>query len=123
MRQVRPDNSSDLELVKMLERIEQHLAAIRTSYQRANDEWLTVPEVAQTLKVSKETVLRLIASRQLKAAEIETDMGAGKRHLHRIHRDWVRQFMFGTVEDARPEVEPPLRSPPRRTKGKIDFIG
>ena len=50
-----------------------------------NDEWLSVEEVAQTLKMDEETVRRWIRNRQLKAYRFGRDL--------RIRRDDFDKFV------------------------------
>jgi excisionase family DNA binding protein len=81
----------------LLRKIEEHLAAMRSSYRTAHAEWLTVDQVAEYMGTSRDTVERLIASGQLKASEFSTSKGCGRRHRHLVHRDWVEEFLLGNI--------------------------
>jgi len=80
------DNSHEHtgDLTRVLTHIEEHLAALRAERARSLEDWLTVEEVAKALKLSRDTVERLIGSGQLKAAAIDTPRGRGRRSRHRI---------------------------------------
>ena len=104
-----------------LQRIEEHLAAIREGLQQTTREWLTIAEAAERLRVSKDTVERLVAAGKLKAAEIATPKGRGMRQRLRIRREWVDNFLLSHVRLTSPPIEQRRRRPKRDTD--VDFIG
>ena len=67
------------------------------------------------------TIQRLITYGKMKAAEIETPMGKGYKKRYRIHRDWIKEFMFSKITKAAPQPQNPLR-PNRKFRPKVDFI-
>ena len=101
-----------------LQLIEQHLAAIWQGLQRDGREWLTVEEVAEELQVSRDTVKRLMKSGSLKSAQIKTTNGRGMRHLCRVRREWVDEYLLSQVKPA-----PTNRRRRRWPKPEVDFIG
>ena len=120
------DNGDNLknatELRDVLEQIEEHLAALRTGRTSPQQEWLTVTEVADELKGSRDTIERLIGSGQMKAASIETPKGRGKRSRYRVRRDWMEDFM---LSKAKAVPITPRQNHRRRPRLKLpyDFIG
>ena len=109
------------DVVELLVRIEQHLAAIREHSERASCQWLTVDEVAAELQVSRDTVERLVAAGRLKASQIETPKGRGRRHRYRIHREWIDNFFHRNIKPSPPAERPQRRK--RIGQDTIDFIG
>lgn len=110
---------SDMEFVRTLRRIEEHLANMRKQQQTTSRVWLTVGDVANELQVSRDTIERLIASGMLRVATIRTPNARGLRCRYRIRREWVEAFL---LKNMRPE----LGEEPRRSSGKRpdrDFIG
>ncbi|NLX15226.1 MAG: helix-turn-helix domain-containing protein [Phycisphaerales bacterium] len=120
------DNGDNLnkptELRDVLEQIEEHLAALRAGRTSPQQEWLTVTEVADELKVSRDTIERLIGSGQMKAASIETPKGRGKRSRYRVRRDWMEDFMLSKANSAPTTPRQNHRRRPR-LKSPYDFIG
>ena len=114
--------NSTLDLAQLLERIEEHLAALRAGNGKSPQEWLTVKEVAEELKVSRDTIERIIASGKLQATAIETPKGRGKRGRYRVRRDWMEDFMMRQVRRRAPTSNGRSRRC-RRAKPDIDFIG
>ena len=115
-----PEQTGDL--TRVLTQIEEHLAALRAEHARSPEDWLTVEEVAKALKLSRDTVERLIGSGQLKAAAIDTPRGRGRRSRHRIRRDWMDEFMQQRTA-AKTSPVPPATRHKRRFKTDHDFIG
>ena len=110
------------EVVRLLEQIEEHLAAMRTERMRPPEVWLTVEEVAQELKLSRDTVERLIGSADLRAASIETPRGQGQKSRYRVRREWLDEFMQSKTQ---PETRRSIGASPRkrRIRADPDFIG
>ena len=110
------------QLIDKLAQIERHLHCLRQQGRQSPKEWLTVAQTAKVLQISTDTVQRLIYSRKLKAAVVDTDRIQGNRHRYRIHRDWIREFMAGTIntQTLTPLAQKPTRS--HRRKGCIDYI-
>lgn len=94
--------SFDEEIAATLQRIEEHLAAIRESQNASFRQWLTMEDVAEELQVSKDTVERLVCAGHLKATILTTSRGKGWRRRYRIHRDWVAEFLLASVKQALP---------------------
>ena len=111
----------DREVAQTLQRIEQHLAAMREAQRTSTREWLTVQDVADELRVSRDTIERLVASGQLKAAELRTLAGLGRRRRYRIRREWVEEFLVGSIPPQPPETGPSERR--RNHRPQHDFIG
>jgi excisionase family DNA binding protein len=109
-------------LARVLEQIEAHLAALRNDQANSPQEWLKVDEAAEYLKVSRDTIERLIASGQMRAAAIDTPNGCGRRSRYRIRRDWLDDYMVNKAGKARGAVEMAL-SRRRRLKLSHDFFG
>ncbi|HSA29792.1 MAG TPA: excisionase family DNA-binding protein [Phycisphaerae bacterium] len=116
------DRASASSLVRVLEQIEEHLAALRTNRPAWHNEWLTVEEAARQMKLSRDTIERLIGSGQLKAAAIDTPRGKGRRRRFRIQREWVDEFMRARVGSSVPIVHS-LSRRRRRARTDHDFIG
>lgn len=116
----RTSTPSNAELLQVLQQIEAHLAALRTGTTAARPDWLTIDEVASELKLSRDSVERLIAAGRLKAAEVTGAAGRGRRRRFRIHRDWVEQFLTASICD-RPKAFANRRSRKPST-ATIDFI-
>ena len=114
------NNATDVR--ELLEQIEEHLAALRAGRTSPEKEWLTITEVADELKVSRDTIERLIGSGQMKAASIETPKGRGKRSRYRVRRDWMEDFMLSKTKS---EQRTPRQNHCRRPRLKLpyDFIG
>jgi excisionase family DNA binding protein len=108
------------EVLRVLQQIEEHLAALRNGAHAAASQWLTIDEVAEELQLSQDTLERLIAPGQLKAAELTTHAGRGFRRRYRIHRDWLDAYLLGTVRSKAQK----RRSRRRVTNDRpgIDFI-
>lgn len=116
--ETRTDDSANVAI--LLERIDQLLHALQNSSAQPISEWLTVAEVAAELRVSRDTVERLIATRKIRFTEIVTGEGVGLRHRYRIRREWVANFLLKTAVD--PQTNPaPTRI--KRRNNSVDFIG
>jgi excisionase family DNA binding protein len=118
------DKTTDIpagnEVLRVLQRIEEHLAALRNGAHPAANRWLTIDEAAEELQLSQDTLERLIASGQLKAAELTTHAGRGFRRRYRVRRDWLDAYLLGTVRSKAQT----RRGRRRATKNqpRIDFI-
>ncbi len=115
-----PTTPTNEDLLHVLQQIEAHLAALRMGTTSARADWLTVDEVARELKLSRDSVERLIACGRLQAAEVTGIGGRGRRRRFRMHRDWVDAFLNASVK---------LRAAPPQTRrsrsvsnATIDFI-
>lgn len=114
------DNLASKEVLQVLRQIEEHLAALRNGAHGATSEWLTIGEVAEELRLSRDTIERLIAAGRLRAAEVTTEAGRGARHRYRIRRDWIDAFLADSVRPTQKPVRPNRRPPVLRSR--IDFI-
>jgi excisionase family DNA binding protein len=92
---------------------------MREDAAQARSGWLTPNEAAAELKVSRDTIERLVASGQLQAAELNTDKGHGQRHRYRIHRDWLDEFM---QHRAKRKASSPEPRRPRRAKRNVRYV-
>lgn len=108
------------DLLQVLQQIEGHLAALRAGTASARPDWLTVDEVAGELKLSRDSVERLIACGRLQAAEVTGVSGRGRRRRVRIHRDWVDAFLKSSVKLH--SAEPKVRRSRSASAATIDFI-
>ena len=120
-----PDEANNIlaskEVLRVLQQIEEHLAALRDGAPAADSQWLTITEVADELRVSRETVERLIAAGRLHAAELTTQAGRGVRRRHRIRRAWMEAFL---IESARSSQKSARKCRRRRaSRTRVDFIG
>lgn len=86
--------------------------------QKSPEDWLTLEEVAQELKVSLDSIKRICATGKLRSAPVETGSGTGKRFARRIQRRWLNEYMCRDVglTDATP---PPTRSRRRRPRSNV----
>ncbi|MGE0480481.1 MAG: excisionase family DNA-binding protein [Phycisphaerae bacterium] len=115
-----PTTPTTEDLLQVLQQIEAHLAALRAGTTSARPDWLTVDEVASELKLSRDSVERLIACGRLQAAEVTGVAGRGRRRRFRIHRDWVDAFLKSSVKlHAAP---PKVRRSRSVSEPTIDFI-
>lgn len=121
MQSSRSDNPLDQDMAETLHRIEAHLAGIRDGAPTLLRQWLTVQEVANELRVSRDTVERLIGSGRLKAAELRTPSSRGQRHRYRIRREWVEEFLLRNVKQGEAAEHRSTRR--RRDTPERDFIG
>lgn len=113
---------SDERLAEVLERIEEHLSSMRSDQVKSPHDWLTIEEVAEELRLSRDSIERLVGSGQIKAAAIDTPRGKGRRSRFRIRREWINEFMQTRVRGSTPAA----RSMPhrqRRSRTDHDFIG
>ena len=115
-----PQDDANAGVVSALERIEHLLEAIRTASAQPPREWLTIQEVADELRVSRDTIERLVLSGRLKATEINTGNGAGVRHRFRIRRDWINDYLKTSIVDNVSVTQPHRK---KQNKTDIDFIG
>ncbi len=120
MLQTGNDKPESAELLRVLQQIEAHLAAIRHAAPPPDRRWFTVEEVAKELRLSRDTVERLIAAGKLRAAELTTQAGRGVRHRYRVRRDWVDAFLADSVRPPQKPVRE-NRHPPE-LRSRIDFI-
>ncbi len=84
----------------------------------ASDPLLTVGEVAAELRISKQTVSRLIMSGRLKAENV----GAGTAKHYRIRRSWLDTFRTGPLpvqRRSRRTMPSIMARIPRRVKGAV----
>ncbi len=118
-----PDNPILTErLAEVLERLEEHLLSMRKERVKSPQDWLTLDEAADELRVSRDTVERLVASGQIRAVTIETPRSKGRRSLYRIQRTWIDDYMQTRVRPTTPPVRPiPRRR--RHSRPDHDFIG
>lgn len=110
----------DARLVRVLEQIEQHLAALRDGNGKSTKEWLSIQDAAKELQVSPDTIKRLVVSGKMQASEIVTDEGAGLRRRHRIHRTWLNAYLLAHTLSPQPSSPPNSRP---RQEHVIDFVG
>lgn len=115
-----PRDDANADVVSALERIEHLLNSIRIASVQPPREWLTIQEVADELRVSRDTIERLVLSGRLKATEISTGNGAGLRHRFRIRRDWINDFLTTGIVDNALMTQPRRK---RQNKTGMDFIG
>ena len=110
----------DQKLLQVLEQIEAHLSDLRRSSSKSGEDWLTVMDAADELKVSRDTVERLISSGRIRVSEITTKAGKGLRRRYRIRRDWLEAYL---MEKSGKRHEAPVRRTLRPKTDDIDFIG
>jgi excisionase family DNA binding protein len=108
-------------VARTLQKIEEHLAALRDGYAKASRDWLTVQEAADELRVSRDTIERLIGSGKLRAAEVATRMGTGLRHRYRIRREWLDEYLLASTGPAEPLTNHSRLK--RQGSQGVDFIG
>lgn len=82
----------------MLERIEEHLGALRNAAPQSAREWLTVLDVVNKLEVSPDTIERLIASGKVRASKVTTHECRGLRHRYRIRQEWLDAFLLANAK-------------------------
>lgn len=105
------------EVSKLLREIAEHLCAIRDAAHPS--ETLTIEEAATELRASADTVLALIKTGQLRAAEIRTGRGRGLRTMYRIRREWIDEFLSQQATKAHMENSTPANT----LSETADFIG
>jgi excisionase family DNA binding protein len=119
------DEANDIltseKVLRVLQQIEEHLAALRNGNHGSASKWLTIGEVAGELRLSRDTVERLIAAGKLRAAEVTTRAGRGARRRYRVRRDWIDAFLDGSVRSPHIPVRETCR--PRQLRPRTDFIG
>jgi excisionase family DNA binding protein len=119
------DKANDIltseKVLGVLRQIEEHLEALRNGDHRAASRWLTIGEVAKELRLSRDTVERLIAAGKLRAAEVTTRAGRGTRHRYRVRRDWIDAFLANSAHPSHIPVRENRR--PRQLRPRTDFIG
>lgn len=111
------DTLHDQDVVQILRHIEERLAMMSSRPVKTPGDWLTVGEAAAELKLSKDTIQRLIAAGSLKAAQIATPNGSIRRR-YRIRREWLEELMTPRNDATRSKQR---RCP--RNDSPIDFIG
>ena len=109
------------EVLHVLRKIEEHLAALRSDADGTADEWLTLDEVAEELRVSRDTIERMIAAGKLRAAEVSTSAGGGARRRYRVRRAWIDASLAGLARP--PEKTGRARRRSRTPRTDVDFIG
>ena len=87
----------------------------------SHSKWLTVSEVADSLRVSRETVIRWVRSGSLAAVDISTDSKRPHQRTHwRISQESLSQFLENR------SVQPPQRKRRRppflRQPDVVEFI-
>lgn len=112
---------AESEVIHALQKIEEHLSAIRDASAQPAREWLTVQDAANELQVSQDTIERLIGVGRLQAAEIATQAARGIRRRFRIRREWLEAYLLSTVRQSQ-QPEPRIVRRRRRTP-LVDFIG
>lgn len=115
------DNLANGEVLRLLRQIEEHLAALRYGARNAASTWLTIAEVAEELRLSRDTIERLIAAGKLRAAEVRTSAGRGARRRYRVRREWVDAFLADSISPLQRSVRKARRA--RELRPGIDFIG
>ncbi len=85
---------------------------------RKGESWLTVHEVAELLRVSRDTIERWINTGQLRAVNISANSRTD-RASWRIPNGGLEEFL--QHRSTRP-IETPRRTPRNRTLGIIEFI-
>lgn len=111
---------SNGEVLQVLQQIEAHLAALRQGAAAVRPEWLTVEEVAKELRLSRDSVERLIACGRLQAAEVTGVPGRGHRRRYRVLREWIELFLKTSAN--RQETNRTTRRSFPRKSSTIDFI-
>jgi excisionase family DNA binding protein len=119
------DEANDIltsdEVLRVLRQIEEHLAALRNGAHSAASQWLTIDEVAEELRLSRDTIERLVAAGKLRAAEVTTRAGRGARRRYRVRRDWIDAFLANSAHPSHIPVRENRR--PRQLRPRTDFIG
>lgn len=105
----------------ILERIADHLAALRETQGRSIREWLSIQEVADELGVSGDTITRLIGSGKLKATVITTSQGRGCRRRYRIKREWLDAYLLANAVTEQSNLTQAKHR--KSNKPTVDFIG
>lgn len=108
------------EMLHVLQQIEAHLAALRHGSAAPRPDWMTVEEVASELRLSRDSVERLIACGRLQAAEVTGVAGRGRRRRFRVRREWIDDFLKASVKHR--AITPTTRRSPTRNGSTIDFI-
>lgn len=111
---------SNGDLLQVLQQIEAHLAALRQGVAAPRPDWMTVEEVAKELRLSRDSVERLIAGGRLQAAEVTGIPGRGRRRRLRVRREWIDDFLKSATNLRMPV--PTTRRPAARNSSTIDFI-
>jgi excisionase family DNA binding protein len=100
------------DLLKQLQRFFDILESARKSY---NSDWLTVEDIAEELKISKNVVYRLIRNGELEAVDVVDSNGRiAQRGHYRIKRSCLEKYL----EDKKVK---PLPGAPARTSRPIRF--
>ncbi|TWT45869.1 Helix-turn-helix domain protein [Phycisphaerae bacterium RAS1] len=111
---------SNGDLLHVLQQIECHLAALRHGAAAPRPDWMTVEEVANELRLSRDSVERLIACGRLQAAEVTGVAGRGRRRRFRVRREWIDDFLKSSVKHH--ATTRTTRRSPARNGSTIDFI-
>ncbi len=114
----RTNNDSEQGVAAILQRIEEHLAAVLRAQASATATWLTIHDVARELQVSRDTVERLIGAGELRAAKLSTSASKRCRFRYRIHRSWLNEFLTSQVDAINKD-----KTSARRHSNGTDFIG
>lgn len=112
--------------INCLRRIAEAIEAIAEDVARRSREWLDPADVAEEIRVSSDTVKRLMDEGRLRYKCIRTRQGSGKRGLRRVKRAWLDEYMNKSEAAAvRPAVSPtPGRRKHRTTDlEEVDYIG
>lgn len=80
-----------------------------------NPGWMTVPEVANRWRCSRDTVLRMIKAEKLKAMPL----GGG----YRVHMSEVVRYEAGDITSPPPETRKRKSRPPKLPMNQPDCVG
>jgi excisionase family DNA binding protein len=80
------------------------------------DDFLTAAEVAEKLRVSTDTVYRLIEKGKLKAINLSPGDGSSLKELYRIQWQWVVELVQSCLAKRRARLSQPLRERPCRRR-------
>lgn len=108
------------DLLHVLLQIEAHLAALRQGAAGPRPDWMTVDEVANELRLSRDSVERLIACGRLQAAEVTGVAGRGRRRRYRVRREWIDDFLKASIRHHATHRTSRRRA--LRSSSTIDFI-
>lgn len=87
------------------------------------DQWLTVEEVANELKISKSIVYRIIRNGELGAVDlVKPDGSIAQKGHYRIKRKCLQQYLEGKTVKPLPKNSPRFR-PPRNLPTVKNHLG
>ena len=119
----KPDNEACLLCEDLLAQMQRFFDMLQSASRTSEADWLTVEDIAEDLKISKNVVYRSIRNGELEAVNIvESNGHIAQRGHYRIRRSSLKKYLEAKKVKTLPD-EPVRTSGPRRFPKVKNHLG